>query len=182
MRPFLLVLLCWSLSGCGIPGGAVMWAQTKGYSGDGVMRNCSNMLGSGYAIEFPKFDASRSYAASYRVSHVPQLHRIDGRNDPILYLRFYSSVGYTKTKQIKKGVTARFRVILVNSHGQVMHSVEVPFSTSGWSSAQNLYGVSIEAFHFDPDASYVFNVSYTPGAVPPPAKQVYFAIDNCAYY
>jgi hypothetical protein len=182
MRAFLPALVCLGLSGCGIPGGAVMWVQTKRYSGDGVIRNCSNLLGSGYAIQFPTFDASRPFAASYRVSHVPQLHRIDGRNDPTVYLRFYSNIGYTKSLQIQKGVTARFQVILMNSRGQVMHSVEVPLSTSGWSSTQNLYAVSKGAFHFDPDASYLLNVSYEPGAVPPPAKELYFEIDNCAYY
>ena len=49
-----------------------MWMQVKRYSGDGVIRTCSTVLVPGYLIEFPKFDSTRPYEASYRLSHVPQ--------------------------------------------------------------------------------------------------------------
>jgi hypothetical protein len=35
---------------------------------------------------------------------------------------------------------------------------------------------------YDGNNNYVLNVSYTPGTVPPPASELYFAIDGCAFY
>src|SRR5438477_5628876 len=84
VRAFLPALACVALSGCGIPAGAGMWAQAKEYAGDGVIHTCSNLFAGGYEIDFPRFDASRPFAASYRLSRVPPT----GRNPAIIYLRF----------------------------------------------------------------------------------------------
>jgi hypothetical protein len=177
----LSVTLCLILSGC-VAGNLAMEAQIRQYSGDGAIHSCSNALGPGYVIEFPKFDASRPCAASYRVSHVPRLQRIDGPSNAGFYLRFKSNLGFAATRELKKKSTAVLRLTIVDSRGEVIQSSKSAVSDSGWTQTQNVYSVSDGEFHFDADASYILKVVYTPGPVAPPAKELYFAIDNCAWY
>jgi hypothetical protein len=179
VKALLLVLACVVLDGCGIPAGAGMQLQAMRYSGDGVIHTCSNIFAGGYRIDFPSFAASEPHTASYRLSNVPQVYRVDGRSDPTIYLRFYSDIPYSK---VKERLSGKFQLTLLDGRGQVATSIVAPLSTAGLTATQRLYGVSKGTFHFDPNASYVLRVSYTPGAVPPPAKQFYFAIDNCAFY
>jgi hypothetical protein len=178
----LSIALCFILVGC-VASNLAMEAQVQRYSGDGVIHSCSTALMAGYRIQFPKFDASRAYAASYRLSHVPQMHRIDGRDNPSVYLRFRSSLGFAATQEFRKTSTAIFRLTLVDSRGKVIYSTKSTVSDSRWGQqARNLYDSFGCEFHFERDATYVLKVAYTPGTVPPPAKELYFVLENCGYY
>lgn len=179
------ILVALALSGCGIPTGVEMWLQTKRYFGNGTIRTCNNLLAPGYAIEFPTFDASKDYAASYRLSHVPQVYGILESRNPYIYLCFYWKRGSADTDQIKSTVTASFRATLVRSSGQIVHSIEVPLARTTWGEARDLHVIADfeqAKFHFDRNSDYLLRVSYTPGLVPPPAKKLFFAIKDCAEY
>ena len=157
-----------------------MLVETKQYSGDGVIHTCSNLFGGGYGIDFPKFDASRPYAASYRLSNVPQTVR----ERTGISLRFHQA-NYLMAQHKKNSVTATFRFTLIDARNRTLHSVAVRVSSAGWSENQRLFSVYAgekSYFHFQPNTAYVLKVSYMPGAVPPPAKELYFAIDNCSFY
>jgi hypothetical protein len=150
------VFVALALNGCGVPAGFEMWLQIKRYSGDGVIHACSNLLAAGYRIDFPKFDASQPYSASYRLSRVPRVHA-RGR-EPIIYLRFDGDRSFPRN-----GLSDSFRMTLANSKGEVIQA----------------FGRTL---HFDKKASYILSVDYVPGQVPSRAKQLYFEIDNCAFY
>jgi hypothetical protein len=183
VKPFITALAALILSGCGIPAGMHMGLQIKQYSGDGVIYACSNLLAAGYGIDFPKFDASRYYSASYKLSHVPHVFRIDGRGDPLIFLSFYQR-GFTALHE-KKSVTAKFQITLSDSEGHIRHSAEIPLSTSTWGESQALFSVfdsEKSKLHFDRDSRYVLHVEYVPGDTPPPVKELYFTIANCASY
>jgi hypothetical protein len=172
----LLWLCCaLTLNGC-VVADVAMETQVMQYSGDGVIHNASLTFWPGYRIEFPAFDATRAFEASYRLSHVPQL---DSR-DPLIYLRFYQRDFITARKK-KNSVTASFHVALSDAQGHILHSAEISLSTSWWTGNQRLFGVydlEKSKLHFDRGASYVLHVAYKPGRVPPPAKQLYFSIEN----
>jgi len=179
MRRLIALLTALSLAGCGIPATAEMWFQTKRYSGDGVIRNCSNLFGAGYCIDFPEFDAFRPFSASYRMVRIP---KVFGR-DPSIYLKFRCAPG--SMDAIKNSTTASFGITLVDSTGGVIRSVEVPMSTSiCWETGGvcAAYDLEKSPFHFRSNTSYVLKVSYDPGSVPPPTKTLYFSVDNCAFY
>jgi len=175
IKSLLPVLVAGTLSGC-----TPMWIQSAQYSGDGELRTCSNALGGGYDIEFPPFAAAKPYSASYRLAHVPQIGR-----DPQTYLEFQWDSTGADTDEVRKRVTAAFGLTLENTRGDRVQSVEVPLAKSTWTESGvvvGAYALDKSAFHFDRDASYILKVSYTPGAVPPPARQVYVRIDGCAGY
>src|SRR5689334_24009817 len=109
MRRLIALLTALSLAACGIPATAEMWFQTKRYSGDGVIRNCSNLFGAGYCIDFAGFDGSRPFNASYRMVHVP---KVFGR-DPLIYLKFRCAPG--SMDAITKSTTASFGITLLDS-------------------------------------------------------------------
>jgi len=179
MRTLVALIIALALDGCGIPASGEMWLQTKRYSGDGVIHNCSNLIGAGYRIDFPEFDASRPFSASYRMMHVPKVFA----RDPLIYLKFRCESG--GSDEIKERITASFRITLLDSAGSVIRSVEFPMSRTIWEESQNLcgaYDLEKSPFRFLPSASYLLKVSYDPGAVPPPAKRLYFSVDNCAFY
>src|SRR6266404_5211691 len=117
MKTLVTALIALALAGCGIPASGEMWLQTKRYSGDGVIRNCSNLIGAGYCIDFQEFDASRPFSASYRMAHVP---KVFGR-DPLIYLKFRCESG--SSDEIKKRVTASFRITLLDSAGAAIRSI-----------------------------------------------------------
>ena len=175
------VVLCFALPGC-VAGNLGMETHVMQYSGDGKIRNCSNIFRPGYAIEFPKFDSDRPYEASYRLSHLPPT----GREPPGIYLRFYQPrLRFGMAQRKKDAVTATFRLALCDAKGNTLHSAEVHLSRTGWSEQKGLfsiYALGKSYVHFERNASYVLNVSYTPGTVPPPASELYFAIDACAFY
>src|ERR1700686_5092061 len=169
MRTLVALIIALASAGCGIPASGEMWLQTKRYAGDGVIHNCSNLIGAGYRIDFPEFDASRPFSASYRMAHVP---KVFGR-DPLIYLKFRCEFG--SSDEIKKRITALFRITLLDSAGAVIRSIELPMSTTIWSEAQNLcgaYDLEKSPFRFRSSASYLLKVSYDPGPVPPPTKRV----------
>src|SRR5262249_11119671 len=122
MRRLVVLMVPLALAGCGIPGSAEMWIQTKRYSGDGTIHNCSNLLSAGYRIDFPEFNAFRPFTGSYQMRHVP---KVIGR-DPVVYLRFRCESG--SGDEIKKRVTAVYRITLVDSAGVIVRSVEIPMS------------------------------------------------------
>src|SRR5713101_5335897 len=137
MKRVATVLVALALNGCGIPADLEMWLQTKRYSGDGVIRTCSNLFAAGYCIDFPKFDASQPYSASYRLSHVPRVHA-RGR-EPIIYLRFDGDRSFPRN-----GLSDSFRMTLANSRGEVIQA----------------FGRTLQ---FDKSASYILYVDYAPG-------------------
>ena len=145
-----------ALTGCGIPAGLEMWFQTKRYSGDGVIQPCSNLFGAGYCIHFPKFDASHPYSTSYRLSHVPHVHARG--HEPVVYLRFDGDRSFPKD-----ALNGAFGMTLANSAGESVQS----------------FGRTL---HLDKNASYILRVDYVPGHAPMHVKQLYFEIDNCAFY
>lgn len=165
-----------------------MWWQTRQYSGDGEIRTCSNLLGSGYTIEFPEFDASKPYIVSYRISRVPRVRRLSRSTDPYVCLNFlpfyhdfYHDFGLQKYEAIKKRITATFRMTLVTAKGEVKHSADFSFSTALWSGSGKFNSVG-EFFHFDPDQDYNLILAYAPGIQPPPTKELNLAVKNCASY
>jgi hypothetical protein len=178
----LLILLCFVLSGC-VTGNLAMETGVMQYSGDGVIHSCSTILMPGYAIEFPKFNSTRSYQASYRLSNMPPA----GRERALILLRFNQPGLLFSTAQRKqKSVTATFRFSLLDAKGDLLHSAELQLCSAIWTGNQRvpygIYELGKSHFHFERNASYILHVSYTPGAVPPPAKELYFAIDNCGFY
>ena len=106
MRSLLPLAAALALTSC-----KPMGMQAKQYSGDGTLRTCSKLIGQGYAIELAPFDATKPYLASYRLSHVPQVHR-----DPVVYLRFHSGPSVSFPEDLKE---ARDRHDLGHSRGQV---------------------------------------------------------------
>ena len=179
MRPHVPLAIALGLSGCGMPGSAEMWFQTKWYSGDGCIHNCSNLISAGYCIDFPEFDANRPFSTSYRLSHVP---KVFGR-DPLIYLKFRCDFG--SSDDIRKRVTASFRVTQLDASGTLIHSSDFPMAATIWGESQYgcaAYDLDKSPLRFSPGATYVLRVSYDPGAVPPPTKRLYFSLDNCAFY
>ena len=166
-----------------------MWIQVTQYSGDGVIYNCSSsipIVGAliswpGYRIEFPKFRSDRSYEASYRLSHVPQR----GGRPAIVYLCF-TPPDWIGAHNRKNSITAVFRIVLQDTNGHILHSAELPVGISGWTTSvwtdsKNGFGVyepQKSYLYLAPRTSYVLNVSYIPGEVPPPARELYFSIEN----
>jgi hypothetical protein len=167
----ILFLLC----GC-MP----MAVKAKRYSGDGEIRSCSNLLAQGYSITFPRFPIDQPYSASYRLAGVPSVGR-----DPVVYLSFPSNAPPSASDTARSRVTSTIRVTLQNSSGKEIRSLDLPLATAIWRWSQEVFGaydLEKNVFHFDPSAAYTLHVTYTPGAVPPPAKEAYFEIDGCASY
>src|ERR1043165_2405181 len=111
MRTLVALIIVTALAGCGIPASGEMWVQTKRYSGDGIIHNCSNLIGAGYRMDFPEFDGARPFNASYRMVHVP---KVFGR-DPLIYLKFRCAAG--NMDAITKSTTASFGITLLDSAG-----------------------------------------------------------------
>jgi hypothetical protein len=157
-----------------------MAIKARRYSGDGEFRVCSNLLAQGYSITFPSVPANQPYSATYRLAHVPGVGR-----DPYIYLSFHSDAPPSASDTARPNVTAVIRVTLEDFSGGEVRSLELPLAKAIWRWSQDVFGaydLDKSVFHFDPSASYVLRVSYTPGSTPPPAKEVYFEIDGCAYY
>lgn len=158
-----------------------MWLQAKRYSGDGIIQTCSSLVGAGYRIDFPEFDASRPYSASYRLSKLPQVFR----RDPVIYLKFHLNPDFGIPEETKKRITASFRITLFDSQSHVIRSAELTLADTIWWGGEHplgAYDLPKSVFHFNWNTPYILQVSYEPGLVPPPATQLYFSIDNCAFY
>ena len=152
---FAPILIALTLGGCGIPTGWSIWLRTKRYSGDGVITTCSNLLGPGYRIDFPKFDASLPYSASYRLDGLP---RICDRK-PVVYLRFDGDRSLPRNT-----LSDAFRMTVANSRGEIIQA----------------YG---RALQLREDESYTLHLDYdNPRQAPMHVKQLFFEIDNCAFY
>src|ERR1700741_3316289 len=101
------MLACLILCSCGVPGSLETWTGTKQYSGDGAIHTCSNLFAGGYEINFPAFDASRPYSASYQLSHLPT----GARERTGITLCFYQrDLALAREKQ--KSATAIFHLTL----------------------------------------------------------------------
>ena len=175
MRTFSLLFLLILLAGC-VP----MLIKAKRYSGDGVFSTCSNLLAQGYSIEFSRHPSDKPFSATYKLSHVP-----DVGHDPLVYLRVPSDLGFMAMDAAKQRVTASFHVVAVDGSGTVTRSLDLPLSTAIWTDQGGAYGayrVRESHFHFAPTRDYTLRVSYEPGPIPPPAKEVYVQIDGCAWY
>ena len=136
----------------------------------------------GYAIEFPKFDSAKSYKASYKLANLPY-----ARREHALVLLRYNESGllFSAAQRMNHDSTATFRFTIGDQKGRILHSATIKASDAILTQTQSIFGVyklGDSYFRFQRDASYVLNVSYTPGTVPPPAKELYFAIDNCGFY
>jgi hypothetical protein len=169
-----------TLTGCGIPAGLLMLWQVKRYSGDGKIQTCSQWFGAGYQIEFAAFDASRPFTASYQVSALPQ---VSGR-DPMIYLKFDLDRFLENPDAIKSATTGSFGIDLLDSRGGVVQTADLQTATAIWwggGKSWGMYDLQKSRFHFSRNENYILRVWYEPGRVPPPANQLYFDIDNCAY-
>ncbi|MGI8435415.1 MAG: hypothetical protein ACR2NX_00695 [Chthoniobacterales bacterium] len=167
-------VLCVPL-GIWIVANASMWIQVLLYSGDGIIRPAP--LVPGYQIEFPKFDASQPYSASYRLVRVPK--RLEG--GPTLYLRFKSNKKNADSDAIKKAVTAQFSFALFDGERKCVQSADLPVSTSTWWGGGDSWGVyemDQSSLHLRWSGNYVLKVSYVPGAVPPPSNELHFSIED----
>jgi hypothetical protein len=174
MKQFFAPALVFLLSGC-VVGDLAMETQVRQYSGDGLIRNCSLLVSPGYRIEFPSFSAAKPFEASYRLSQVPQLQR-----DPFLLLRFYQR-DFVAARKKKSSVTPSFHVTLSDALGHTQHSADIALSRASWGESQGLFGIydlEKSKLHFDRKAIYTLHVSYKPGRVPPPTKQLYFSLEN----
>jgi hypothetical protein len=188
----LLVILSLLTSGCALQN-ISMALQVMLYSGDGVIHNCASsppilgMLfsGPGYRIDFPKFPSDRAYQASYRMSNVPR----GGGHRTIIYLRFMPDPNQGNARKQKESVTAEFRIVLKSAQGSVLHSAEIPVGSSPWTDAGGpdpmgsefgVYQLEKSYLQFQFRTSYVLNVSYVPGDIPPPTHELYFSIESRA--
>jgi hypothetical protein len=175
VKRVLLIPLCLALNGCVVVN-LGMWLQVMQYSDDGVIHNCSVISWPGYWIDFPKFRSDRPYEASYRLSNVPQLPGFPA----FIYLRFNqpNRVAAEKKKDL---VTAVFRITLSDETGRIVHSAELPCSSSIWTGGGPDFGVADlkkSELHFEAGASYILRVSYDPGSVPLPANDLHFSIEH----
>lgn len=180
MKSILTVLMVISFLGC-----KPMWIQTKQYSGDGVIRRCSTLLSSGYAIKFPEFDSAHAYSTSYRLSRVPQVSNFDRQRDPRLYLRLQWNRLFSEWREVQKSLTGKIQLALEDSGGRIINANEVLLSEMTLTQTERgyaIYDLAKTRLHFEPDKSYVLHVTYIPGAVPLPANPLYFEIHDCAYY
>jgi hypothetical protein len=180
IKGFAAVLASFMLAGCGIPAGLLMWWQATHYSGEGKIQTCSQWFGAGYRVDFAAFDASRPFAASYRVSALPH---VSGR-DPMIYLKFNVDEFLTNSDAIKSETTASFGIDLLGSDGRLIQMADLQAATTIWwggGKEWGMYDLYKSKFHFDRRKTYIVRVWYEPGRVPPPANQLYFSIDNCAY-
>jgi hypothetical protein len=157
-----------------------MAVKARRYSGDGQFEVCSNLLAQGYRITFPSFPIDQPYSASYKLAHVPSV----GRN-PYVYLSFHSDAPPSASDTARPHVTAAVRIAVDDSAGKRVHSLDLALSKAIWRWSQQTFGaydLDHSTFALDPSASYTLHVSYTPGSTPPPAKEAYFELDDCAYY
>jgi hypothetical protein len=177
---FSLIALWFSQSGC-VTGNSGAEASVNQYSGDGVVHLCSTMFTRGYAIDFPTFSSAKPYQATYRLSNLPS-----GRELALVLLRFSEpGLRYGVAQKEKNSVTSTFGFTLLSAKGHTLHSAAFQLSSAVWTEHQGVFGIyelGKSQFHFEPHAAYVLNVFYRPGADPPPAKRLYFAIDNCGFY
>lgn len=185
VKRLLFIPLCLALNGCVI-GNLAMWAQVRQYSGDGVIYNCASsppILGAlicwpGYRIDFPSFPSDRPYMVSYRLSNVPQRDR----QPAVIYLRFRTESNPIAARSMRNSVTSVFRIVLSEPRGKILHSAELPVASSGWTSDDKnefgVYELEKSELYFERRHSYVLTVSYVPGEVPPPARELYFSIQN----
>jgi hypothetical protein len=156
VKMFATVLVAFALVGCGVPEGVQLWFQAKFYSGDGVIYTCSSLVGAGYRIDFPKFDALQPYSAAYRLSHVPKVY--DRKREPVIHLRYDGDRSLPKN-----ALSDTFGITVTKSTGEVIQE----------------YGREL---HIHDSESYILHVSYEPGHAPLHVKQLYFELDNCASY
>ena len=109
--------------------------------------------------------------------------KVAGRQSQI-YLKFRCEFG--SSEEIIKHTTASFHLAVLDSSGKAIRSVALPLSATNWTGAEapclRAYNVGSSQFHFQPNASYVLKVSYDPNSIQPPAKRLYFSIDDCALY
>ena len=185
-----IVFVCTSLlQGCGLPLGVYTWLQTKRYSGDGVIKNCSNMFASGYMITFPAFDSASHHQVTYRFVNVPYNLKVFPHSEPFLYLCFPESASPVDVDYLRNRTTASIKVTLSKESGSISDSFELPLSSMIWGQGRDLYGRNLlfkvfhpgkSTLHFDRDTAYRLKVDYTPGTVPPPAARLFLVIDACA--
>jgi hypothetical protein len=154
VKMFATVLVFFALSGCGVPEGVQLWFEAESYSGDGVIYTCSNLVGGGYRIDFPKFDAFQPYTAAYSLSHVPKVYN----REPVIYLRYDGDRALPRN-----ALSDTFGITLKKSTGEVIQE----------------YGREL---HINGSESYILYVSYEPGHAPLHVKQLYFELDNCSSY
>ena len=177
------IMLC--LQGCGIPMGFDTWLQTKRYSGDGSIETCSNMFSPGYMITLPEFDAGHSYRITYRLSNVPPNSEMFYKRDPYIYLCFLWKRGSVDSDWVKNTTTASIKATLSKQTGQIVRSFELPLSSMLWGETQDvheLWDYEKTKLYFEARTSYLLNIEYRPGSVPPPTTRLFFAIKDCASY
>jgi opacity protein-like surface antigen len=179
VKLLVLAVSIFALTGCGFFADLSLRSEIKEYQGDGVIYTCSNALMGGYGIDFPRFDASRPFTATYHFSHVPPT-RLPWLQ-PFLYLRHGAfPKDESPPDDVKAGLRAKFLFTIHDSHGQVAHA-ELPLATAIWGS-DGVYDLDRSRVGFQKDTNYELRVEYSPGVNPPPVKEFYVVIDRCASY
>lgn len=179
VRYALVIAFLLGATGCGVPMGIEMKLQIRRYSGDGSIRTCGNLLAPGYAIDFPKFDTSRPYSASYRLTRLPRVYDPLTPRKAHIYLRSWQNVNF------EQSLGGSVRVDLVKTSGQLAHSFELPLAgvLHGNSQGRDLFSdIKTTELHFEKNVDYILRVSYSPGLIPLRSKELFFTIRDCAEY
>ena len=185
VRFYIVIAIALSLQSCGVPLSCYMWLQTKRYSGDGSIQTCSTLVASGYKITFPVFSAASSQKLTYRLSRLPQNFGVWVPKDPWLRLCFWWKRPSVDSDWIRDTTTASIKMKLVTEKGLLVREADISLSTMLWGETQDfheLWEFDKSRLHFDRNRQYVLEITYRPGAVPPPAPQLFFVIDNCPTY
>lgn len=163
--------------------GLAMWLQILRYRGDGVIESCSNLFAPGYMITFPEFDSGHARRLIYRLSNVPQISQTFSPRSPYLYLCFQWKQSSIDSDWVKDTTTASIKLTVLKTAGGIAQSSEIRLSSMLWGETRNLHELwhyEKTKLHFDASTSYLLQIEYTPGTVPPPSPRLYLVVKDCA--
>ncbi len=148
------------------------WAMpdVRPHSGDGRFENHSfrfpwSYLGMpipGYTIDFPQFDLSSDFAATYRLEKLPELPDRVG-----IYLSIYDPADIWFGENRRKTLAADVQIDIHDDEGNLVCHVEQPLAKMIWTlpeGGSKCFGLyNLESF-FIPrtGARYIISVRYTP--------------------
>ena len=158
------------LASCGRCGWGTYYLRgTQSYSGDGVISDVSQPGGlfgtRAYIIDFPKFDLSQRYAATYHFSGTPTL----GWAKSEIALMIEDPRGWLggTVDGLKEASKGTLKCSLVDSSGKVITRFETPLKNLIWSgpihdrSGYALYDLDNSFFRPNSDAKYTLTIEYS---------------------